>query len=33
MQELLISALESMDLDWPPASFDVEAEKARLAAS
>lgn len=33
VQELLISALESMDLDWPPASFDVEAEKARLAAS
>ncbi|MBO0854203.1 MAG: polyphosphate kinase 2 family protein [Nocardia sp.] len=31
--ELLISALESMELTWPPAHFDIEAEKARLAAS
>lgn len=29
--ELLIAALEKLDLDWPPADFDVEAEKARLA--
>ena len=29
--ELLIEALKSLDLSWPPADFDVEAEKARLA--
>ncbi|KXO90132.1 polyphosphate kinase [Tsukamurella pulmonis] len=29
--ELLIEALESLNLDWPPADFDVEHEKARLA--
>ena len=29
--ELLREALESMDLDWPPAAFDIEAEKRRLA--
>jgi len=29
--ELLIEALESMNLSWPPADFDVEAEKQRLA--
>ncbi|MDV3133932.1 polyphosphate kinase 2 family protein [Mycobacterium sp. 29Ha] len=29
--ELLIEALESMNLSWPPADFDVEAEKKRLA--
>ena len=29
--ELLISALEELHLDWPPADFDVEAEKRRLA--
>ncbi|CAM3144136.1 polyphosphate kinase 2 family protein [Tsukamurella hominis] len=28
--ELLIEALEGLDLDWPPADFDVEHEKARL---
>ena len=33
VQELLIEALESMDLEWPKADFDVEAEKKRLAAS
>jgi hypothetical protein len=33
VQHLLISALEAMELDWPKADFDVEAEKARLAAS
>lgn len=33
VQHLLIGALEAMDLDWPKADFDVEAEKARLAAS
>ena len=30
--ELLIEALEKLDLDWPPADFDVEAEKKRVAA-
>ncbi|WP_300682591.1 PPK2 family polyphosphate kinase [Nocardioides sp.] len=30
--KLLLDALESMSLDWPDAEFDVEAEKARLAA-
>ena len=29
--ELLISALEELQLTWPPADFDVEAEKRRLA--
>jgi PPK2 family polyphosphate:nucleotide phosphotransferase len=29
--ELLIEALEGLDLAWPPADFDVEAEKKRLA--
>jgi PPK2 family polyphosphate:nucleotide phosphotransferase len=29
--ELLIEALEGLHLDWPPADFDVEAEKKRLA--
>ena len=29
--ELLIEALKSLDLAWPPAKFDVEAEAGRLA--
>lgn len=29
--ELLIEALRALDLGWPPADFDVEAEKRRLA--
>jgi PPK2 family polyphosphate:nucleotide phosphotransferase len=29
--ELLIEALKSLDLSWPPADFDVEAEKKRLS--
>lgn len=29
--ELLIEALKGLDLAWPPADFDVEAEKVRLA--
>ena len=29
--ELLISALEGLDLSWPPADFDIEHEKGRLA--
>ncbi len=29
--ELLIEALEELDLSWPPADFDIEAEKKRLA--
>lgn len=31
--QLLLEALEDLDLQWPPASFDVEAEKARLATA
>ncbi|NMO00764.1 polyphosphate kinase 2 family protein [Gordonia sp. TBRC 11910] len=31
--ELLITALENLDLSWPPADFDVEEQKKRLAAS
>lgn len=33
VQELMIGALEDLDLEWPPADVDVEAEKRRLAAS
>ncbi|SFR69093.1 polyphosphate:nucleotide phosphotransferase, PPK2 family [Agromyces sp. CF514] len=33
VQHLLIDALERMRLDWPKADFDVEEQKARLAAS
>jgi len=29
--ELLLDALEGLDLSWPPADFDIEAEKKRLA--
>jgi PPK2 family polyphosphate:nucleotide phosphotransferase len=29
--ELLIAALERLELDWPPAKFDVERQKQRLA--
>ena len=29
--ELLIEALKGLDLSWPPADFDVEAEKRKLA--
>jgi len=29
---LVLDAVESLDLGWPPADFDVEAEKARLDA-
>ena len=28
--ELMIEALKGLDLQWPPAGFDVEAEKQRL---
>lgn len=31
INELLIEALKSMKLTWPPADFDVEAEKKKLA--
>jgi PPK2 family polyphosphate:nucleotide phosphotransferase len=31
--ELLIEALKTLDLSWPPADFDVKAEKKRLAES
>ena len=30
--KLLKNGLESMDLEWPKAHFDIEAERARLAA-
>lgn len=30
---LLLDALRSFNLEWPPADFDVEVEKKRLAAS
>lgn len=33
VQELLLDALEDIDPQWPTATFDVEAEKRRLAAS
>ncbi|GAA1770130.1 polyphosphate kinase 2 family protein [Agromyces humatus] len=33
VQHLLIDALEAMGLDWPKADYDVEEQKARLAAS
>lgn len=33
VSQLLIDALASLGLDWPEPSFDVEAEKARLAAT
>ncbi len=33
VQQLLIDALEDMDLTWPPADFDIEVEKRRLAES
>lgn len=33
VQHLLTEALERMDLDWPKADYDVEEQKARLAAS
>jgi PPK2 family polyphosphate:nucleotide phosphotransferase len=32
VQELLVDALDAIDPQWPPATFDVEHEKARLAA-
>ena len=31
--ELLLEAFENLDLGWPPAAFDVETEKARLAGA
>lgn len=33
VQRLVISALEGLSLEWPPAAFDVATEKTRLAAS
>ena len=33
VQHLLLEALEDIDPQWPAATFDVEVEKARLAAS
>ena len=33
VQRLLLEALRSLDLQWPAADYDVEAEKKRLAAS
>lgn len=31
--ELLIEALKGLDMSWPPADFDIEAEKKRLASA
>ncbi|OLT23717.1 polyphosphate kinase (could be polyphosphate AMP phosphotransferase (pap)) [Ornithinimicrobium sp. CNJ-824] len=33
VQRLLLEHLRALDLRWPPADFDVEAEQERLAAS
>jgi PPK2 family polyphosphate:nucleotide phosphotransferase len=33
VQRLLLDALRSLDLEWPTADYDVEAEKKRLAAN
>ncbi|MBD5787642.1 polyphosphate kinase 2 family protein [Cellulosimicrobium terreum] len=33
VSELLLDALRRLDLGWPPAAFDVETEKRRLAAT
>lgn len=33
VSQLLLEALQSLDLTWPEADFDIEGEKARLAAS
>jgi polyphosphate kinase 2 (PPK2 family) len=33
VQQLLLDALEDIDPQWPAADFDVEHEKARLAAT
>lgn len=33
VQALLLEALEDIDPQWPVADYDVEAEKARLAAT
>lgn len=33
VQDLLLGALRRMDLGWPPADYDIGAEKARLIAS
>ena len=33
VQHLLLEALEDIDPQWPAATFDIEAEKKRLAAS
>jgi polyphosphate kinase 2 (PPK2 family) len=33
VQELLLDALQNIDPQWPEATFDVETEKKRLAAS
>ena len=33
VQQLIIEALRELDLQWPPADFDVESEKQRLSAS
>jgi PPK2 family polyphosphate:nucleotide phosphotransferase len=33
VQQLLLDAVEDIDPQWPPATFDVAAEQARVAAS
>jgi hypothetical protein len=32
VNELLVETLTGMNLSWPPADFDLEAERARVAA-
>jgi PPK2 family polyphosphate:nucleotide phosphotransferase len=33
VSQLMLETLRGLQLEWPPADFDIEAEKARLAAS
>ncbi|WP_109473697.1 PPK2 family polyphosphate kinase [Ornithinimicrobium cavernae] len=33
VQQLLLEHLRALGLEWPPADFDIETEKARLAAT
>jgi hypothetical protein len=33
VSSLVLEHLEAMDLQWPSVDFDVEGEKARLAAT
>jgi hypothetical protein len=33
VQQILLEHLRGLDLRWPPADFDVKAERKRLAAT